>query len=487
MIVPLAIPGAVVADDTPRERGSGVVADALLVQLRQQMPDLDVAGMISQAGGVEIGRFDEARLRVVSAPASKRAATKAALIADPRVQGVEDDAEISTAVTPSDPMWSRQWGPRKVRAPEAWDKSRGSGSTVIAIVDTGVDPNHPDLRGRVLRGYDFHNNDANPYDDDGHGTAVATTAAAAGNDGRGVAGMCWRCLVLPVKVLNGNGHGTHSNIAAGIVYATNRGADVINLSIAGLGSTTALGAAINYATRRGVVVVAAAGNAGTSRKTYPAAYDSVVAVAATDGLDRLYTWSNRGSWVTMSAPGCAYSGKPGGGYWSLCGTSMATPMVAGTAALMKSAAPGMARARLVSLLTGTAQRLRSPVGRGRLDAARAMRAVAGGGSGNSEPEPAPDPTPATVTRAWSGTLDADDQWDRNDFELRGDTHVRVRWSGDSGLEMWLSNSSGRTVLHRKGGATLIAEDRLPAGRYTMTLALTQRARVAYDIRIETEK
>ena len=378
VVIPLMIPSAAFgADEPPRERGSGAVTDAMLVQLRQQMPDIDVAGLISRAGGTEIGRFDEARLRVVTAPASRRAATKQALMADPHVAGVEDDQIASTTVTPSDPHWGRQWGPRKVRAPEAWDRSRGSGGTVIAIVDTGVDPNHPDLRGRVMRGYDFHNNDYNPYDDDGHGTAVATTAAAAGNDGRGVVGMCWRCLVMPVKVLNRNGHGTHSNIAAGIVYATNKGADVINLSIAGLGSTTALNAAVAYAVRRGVVVVAAAGNAGTSRRTFPAAYPGVISVAATDGLDRLYAWSNRGSWVTMSAPGCAYSGKPGGGYWSLCGTSMSTPMVAGTAGLMKSAAPGMARARIASLLTGTAQRLRAPVGRGRLDAARALRAVGG--------------------------------------------------------------------------------------------------------------
>src|SRR5688500_6989076 len=118
----------------------------------------------------------------------------------------------------------------------------------------------------------------------------------------------------------------------------------------------------------------------------------------------------------MSAPGCAYSGKPGGGYWSLCGTSMATPVVAGTAALMKSAAPGMARARLVSLLTDSARRLRSPVGRGRLDAARAMRAVGGGTTADPEPDPSP-----TITREWRGTLDAENKWDRNQFALNGNT------------------------------------------------------------------
>ena len=116
---------------------------------------------------------------------------------------------------------------RQSPLPEAWQHTRGETSTVIAIVDTGVDPNQPDLRGRFVKGWDFHNDDANPYDDDGHGTAVATTAAAAGNDRVGIAGACWRCKIMPVKVLNGNGHGTQSNLAAGIVWAdqSRRGRD----------------------------------------------------------------------------------------------------------------------------------------------------------------------------------------------------------------------------------------------------------------------
>ena len=170
--------------------------------------------------------------RVVSVSVLRRWSAIRALNADPRVVSVELDATASVAVEPNDPSWGKQWGPRRVRAPQAWSMSTGSRETIIAIVDTGVDETQPDLRGRVMRGWDFHNNDARPRDDNGHGTAVAGVAAAAGNDRVGIAGMCWRCRIMPVKVLNANGSGSHSNIAAGIIWAADHGADVINLSLA---------------------------------------------------------------------------------------------------------------------------------------------------------------------------------------------------------------------------------------------------------------
>ena len=135
----------------------------------------------------------------------------------------------------------------------------------------------------MLRGWDFVNNDANPRDDNGHGTAVAGVAAAAANDGVGIAGMCWHCDILPVKVLNAAGSGARSNIAAGIVWATKHGADVINLSLAGPTHPTSSATQSSYADNHGVVVVAAAGNEGSTHKFYPAAYPGVISVGATDG------------------------------------------------------------------------------------------------------------------------------------------------------------------------------------------------------------
>jgi subtilisin family serine protease len=262
------------------------------------------------------------------------------------------------------------------------------------VIDTGVDPRHPELRNRLVPGWDFHNDDPNPRDDNGHGTAVANVAAAAGNDEIGMSGLCWRCKVMPVKVLNANGSGTHSNIAAGIIWAVNHGADVINMSIAGSRPTTVMAEAVAYARRKGVIVIAAAGNEGSRRLYYPAAYPGVISVAASNGADVLYSWSNRGSWVKIAAPGCAFTGKPGPAWSWWCGTSFATPAVAGTAALIKSVRPGMSRWDMERLLMTSTVRI-SGVTSGRLDAARAVRRAAALGS-NNEPSPSPTPTPGAT-------------------------------------------------------------------------------------------
>jgi subtilisin family serine protease len=503
LAIALTAPAATFGFDepTPHERGSGGVGDALLVQFRGSVSEADAAALFARTGVSEIGRFDELRLRVVSVPAANREHARVQLKADARVSSVENDAIASKSVNPTDPSWDRQWGPRRIRAPEAWEQTRGTASTVIAIVDTGVDSSQPDVRGRVLSGWDFQNNDSNPYDDDGHGTAVATTAAGAGNDGVGIAGMCWRCRILPVKVLNGSGHGTHSNIAAGIVWATNHGADVINLSIAGLSSTTALEAAVGYAVRKGVVVVAAAGNDGTYRRTYPAAYPGVISVAASNIADVLYPWSNRGTWVTLSAPGCAYAGQPRARWGWLCGTSLATPVVAGTVGLMKSLAPGLTRSRVTSILTVNSQNVRTPVGHGRIDAARAIRSVMATYPGPTPtptptprptnrppptptPRPTPEPTHRRASHEWTGELNASNRWDRDAFALRGAVDLRVRWSTDTTLTLYVVNGQGTIVVQKTGTGLIQVEKQLPAGTYEVTVAEDGAATVRYDVRIE---
>ena len=475
-------------------RGSGNVADALLVQVRRGVTDADASDVVARVRGRELARFDDSRVRVVSVAPNERDAARRTLLTDPRVESVQDDAVASVALTPTDPYWEQQWNMRRVRATEAWGISRGDNGAVVAIVDTGVDPNHPDLRGRVMRGWDFQNDDGNPYDDDGHGTAVATVAAGAGNDRAGIAGACWRCRILPVKVLNGNGHGTHSNIAAGIRWAANHGADVINLSIAGLGSTVVLEDAVSYAVRKGVVVVAAAGNAGSSRKTYPGGYGGVISVAATNNVDRLYEWSNRGSWVTMAAPGCAFSGRPHGRWAWLCGTSLSAPVVSGTAALMRSVAPDVGAWRIGRMLVSSTQRLRIAVAHGRLDAARAVRLAEAaaevpddetGTSSASDPtpEPAPDPDPSPESHDWSGELSAADAWDREEFHVRGNVHVDVRWSGVAQLVLWVQDPAGEVIEHGTGDA-IDFRMVLAAGDYTFTVQQSRSSDASYRVVIE---
>lgn len=459
--------------DEARGQGSGASTGALLVELHRGVGDAAAASLLSAAGATEIGRLDDLAVRVVDVPAARRAESRRMLADDPRVLSVEDDVTAQATVIPRDPHWAQAWGPRLIRSPEAWNITTGRSTTIIAIVDTGVDPRQPDLRGRVLHGWDFQNNDPNAYDDNGHGTAVAGVAAAAANDGVGIAGICWQCRILPVKVLNSNGSGTHSNIAAGIVWAADHGADVINMSVAGSGSTTTIALAVDYARRHGVVVVAAAGNEGSTRRFYPAGYTGVLSVAATSGADVLYNWSNRGSWVKLAAPGCAFTGKPGPAWTWWCGTSFATPVVAGTAALIKSARPGMTRAQIENTLLTSVVRVRGVVN-GRIDAARALRNAMNltGSTPSPTPKPRPTPTPGPAQSSydWRGHLDGGNHRQSRTFRVSGREHVRFDWSSDETLWLTFVDRDGHVVQSVHGDSGKIEfELSLRSGEYAVTV------------------
>lgn len=243
------------------------------------------------------------------------------------------------------------WQVTRPELPLAWQVTTGPG-VVVAVVDTGVQPDHPALRGRVLPGYDFVNADDDAADDDGHGTAVAGVIAA---DGEGAAGACTGCRILPVKVLAANGTGDWGTIAAGIVWAADHGAQVINLSFGAPHALDVVAAAVAYAESKGAIVVAAAGNAGVSVPFYPAAYPGVISVAGVDQNDVRYSWSNFGSWVTVAAPGCMTTTWLSGGYTpDFCGTSTAAPFVAGLAGLARSFRPTVASTDFASALARSA-------------------------------------------------------------------------------------------------------------------------------------
>ncbi|MGI6127280.1 MAG: S8 family peptidase [Planifilum sp.] len=273
---------------------------------------------------------------------------------NPDVEYAEPNYIYTIQWTPNDPDFSsRQWGPQKVQAPEAWDVTRGSSSTRIAIVDTGVQYDHPDLAGKVVRGYDFVDDDSDPYDGNGHGTHCAGIAAAVTDNGRGIAGMAPNATIYAVRVLDDNGSGTLDDVANGIIHAADNGADVISLSLGAPVGATTLRNAVDYAWNSGSVVVAAAGNSGTSLPSYPAYYDNAIAVAATDSNDNKASFSNYGSWVDVAAPGVdIYSTYTGSSYRSLSGTSMATPHVAGLAGLLD--AQGRSASQIRAAIENTA-------------------------------------------------------------------------------------------------------------------------------------
>ncbi|MCM3781791.1 S8 family peptidase [Neobacillus mesonae] len=254
------------------------------------------------------------------------------------IEFAEPNHEYRAIYTPNDPFYpGYQYGPQKVQAPAAWDITQSAGGIRIAIVDTGVQLNHPELAGKLLPGYDYVDWDPNPSDGNGHGTHVAGIAAAATNNGLGIAGMAPLASIIPIRSLDNSGSGLLSSVANGIVYAANNGAHVVNLSLGSPANDSFLEAAVQYAWDRGAVVIAAAGNENTSSPVYPAYLPGVVAVASVNASDVKSGFSNYGSWVDVAAPGDQIvSTYLGSSFAYLSGTSMAAPHVAGLAALLAS-------------------------------------------------------------------------------------------------------------------------------------------------------
>lgn len=274
---------------------------------------------------------------------------------NPDVAAVEPNYIYTTMDTPNDPELNRQWAWDVTQAYDAWDITRGSSNVVVAVIDTGIQLDHPDLDDKLVSGYDFVGNDSTPDDGNGHGTHVAGTIAAETDNGVGGAGFCPECQLMPVRALNNSGSGSLADIARAITYAADNGADIINMSLGGAGSST-LQRAIDYAWDKGVFLTCAAGNSGRNSRYYPAGYDNCFAVASTTTSDQRSSFSNYGTWVDIAAPGSSiYSTYRDSRYGNLSGTSMATPHVAGLAGLLAS--QGLTNTQIRDQLCSTADQI----------------------------------------------------------------------------------------------------------------------------------
>jgi len=402
------------AQPPPVDTASGrpsVVADEVLVKFQPGVSASDEAVAHRQAGGQVVRLVAALDVQVVrvSGPATQALADYQR---NPNVEYAELNGIAYPAWAPNDPYYTsnQQWALNNlgttggtadsdIDAPQAWDVTRGTSAQTIAIVDTGVMADHPDLAGKVIDSRNWYDG-TGTQDGYGHGTHVAGIAAATTNNGTGVAGVCPGCSLLNAKVCDDFGSCPYDRIANGILWSVGCEwrdarnnclspvrARSINVSIAGTFNSTTLQSAVNRAWDRGAVIACAAGNAGTSTRYYPAAYSNCIAVAATDASDVRPSWSNYGSaWVDVAAPGVgivstlnpsAGTFSDPSGYGQLSGTSMASPHVAGVAGLVWStgvATNTQVRQRIESTadaIAGTG----SAWSHGRINACRAVNGV----------------------------------------------------------------------------------------------------------------
>lgn len=379
-------------------RGPRYAADRVLVRFKLDVADVYAEGLLRSYGFSSVRKIPQIGVYSVrTAPGVSVAETLAMLRRNGDVEQARPDYRARLADTPNDTYFMRyQYNLRNrgtildisdtfqpqttagadIKATTAWDVVKGDPEVVIAILDSGVDRTHPDLAAKVVSpGRDFANNDDDATDDHWHGTHVAGIAAADTDNGEGIAGVAWNCKILPVKVTEADGTGFYSWIIDGIIWATDQGAEVINLSLGGDFDDPFLEDACKYAFDRGVVLVASAGN-DAAAVSYPAAYDSyVLAVAATDYNDEVADFSNFGPQVDIAAPGVYILGPApqwfvGEGYLPYLfasGTSQAAPHVSGMAALIRSLKPELQPAEIMKIIRYSADDVNASVDHGRDD------------------------------------------------------------------------------------------------------------------------
>ena len=423
-------------EDPPEEEEEIYVENHLVVQFEPDATDTEKAAIHEQYGAqviseipalnVQVLRLPEDLVSMVGAYQNEKAIRYAEpdyiyhIFRDAEISAedyrslikgsaetVESEANASSSEetlgldeTPNDSMLGSQWHHAKINSAGAWDHSHGDGITV-AIIDTGVACTHPDLLGKCVAGYDTVNGDSDARDDHGHGTHVAGLAAANTNNALGVAGTGYNAKIMPVKALNSRGSGDLTWIANAVVWAADNGADVINMSLGGRNSSRTLQDAIAYAIGKGIPVIAAAGNDSSSNPSYPAAYTGVVAVAATSSNDRKANFSNYGSYIDIAAPGVAIlSTVDTGSYEAWPGTSMASPIVAGVAALLLEQGPCRTPADIERVLETTALDLGAAgwdqiFGAGRIQADEALAYDTNPCDGGSETPTPSNPVPTT--------------------------------------------------------------------------------------------
>jgi thermitase len=388
----------------------------IIVKFKPNVTEQQIAIYLQPYQAKVTSKIEALHRYVIQVPAGQEDSILKKLSDDQLVEDAEPDYEIQADFVPNDPLYTSQWGLSNkgqaiktitgkagadVKAELAWNVTKGN-NVKVAVIDSGINLNHPDFAGQIVGQKVYITSSVE--DMFGHGTHVAGAIAALGNNSQGITGVCPECKLLIAKALNDQGTGSSSNVASAMTWAADQGAKVINISAGGNIPTQTIQDAVAYATGKGVVVVSSAGNEGDTIMTYPGAFDSVVSVAATDNKDLLASFSTRGTWVKVAAPGVNMMStfpthtfvlqnqqvKMNNDF--LSGTSMAAPIVSGVVGLIWASPYGTTNTAVTQRLYTTADKI-SGTGTyweyGRINAAKAV--------GAGEVAPTAVPTKATTT------------------------------------------------------------------------------------------
>lgn len=367
-----------------QEQGASV-PDEILLKFKPGVKEHAKEQVLNANALQKIDSIPQIEVDLVKVPEQARDKVIEAFKNNPLIEYAEPNYIVTAQLTPNDPYFPNQWALAKISAPTGWDITTGSSQAVIAIIDTGIDTTHEDLKDKLAPGgWDLVNKDNDPTDDNGHGTLVSGVAAAATNNSKGMAGVCWLCPILAVKVLDNNASGSDSAVTNGIIYATDSGAKVINMSLGTSAFSQTMQNAVNYAFSKGMVLVAASGNTPSPPfPMYPAAFDNVIAVGATNQKDERGIDSNYGSWLDVVGPGYTIlTTLRGSMYGGQSGTSLSSSQVAGLVGLILSVNSSLANQQVVNVIISTADDL-GPAGKddeygyGRINVAKALKEASG--------------------------------------------------------------------------------------------------------------
>jgi len=392
----LALGGAVGVAALPATAQSEHAPGRVLVQFKPTATAEQVRTAVSSANAQILGEIPHTGVKVLKLSANaNESAIAAALAKRGEVAFTELDQRRKPDAVPNDPSFASEWHLQKIAAPTAWNTTAGSATIIVAILDTGCDPTHPDLKANYVAGWNFYDNTSDTHDVFGHGTATAGTAAAAVNNGIGVSGVAGNCKIMPCRISDTSGYGYYSTVSSALTWAADHGARVANISYQMSESSTVQSAA-QYFQNKGGVVAISAGNSSLNNTAADNPY--ALTVSATNSADGICSWSNYGNNIDLAAPGDSIlTTCNGGGYGYWSGTSFSAPIVAGTAALVLSANPGLTGAQAQDILKKSADDLGAAgwdnqYGWGRVNASKAV-AMATATTG----APAGDTTPPSVS------------------------------------------------------------------------------------------